>query len=108
MLKIILISACSSNVSNKTIEQAHNAVKSGAKIIDVRTHQEYTSGHIQGALNIPISMLQRELPRLEKSQTYVLYCRSGNRSGQAERLMRQYGYNAINVETQADWNRELK
>lgn len=63
-------------------------------IIDVRTPGEFKSESIVGALNIDIydSQFEAQIKKLDKSKTYLLYCRSGSRSGQAQMMMRRWGY----------------
>ncbi len=66
-------------------------------VLDVRTPQEYRSGHIAGAINIDFYApdFPKRLDKLDKNKTYVVYCRSGHRSGQAVSLMRQLGFTHI-------------
>ena len=66
-------------------------------IIDVRTPEEFAEGHVQGALNHDLlgGGFQAVLPQLDKNATYKLYCRSGNRSGQAMALMQQAGFTKV-------------
>jgi rhodanese-related sulfurtransferase len=61
-------------------------------LLDVRTVGEFQSGHIAGAANIPVEVLAARLAELPKDKPIVLYCRSGNRSAQAARLLRSAGY----------------
>jgi len=72
-----------------------------AFILDVRTAEEVEEGFIPGATNIDIYMGQGfldEIEKLDKSKNYYVYCRSGNRSGQACALMNQTGFgNAYNL-----------
>ncbi len=65
-----------------------------AEVIDVRTPDEFASGHLDGALNIDIqgSMFATEIGALDKSANYVIYCRSGNRAGQAVTYMQDNGF----------------
>ncbi len=58
-------------------------------IIDVRTESEYNSGHIKGSLLIDFynPNFIDEVDKLDKEKTYLLYCRTGNRSGQAMNKM---------------------
>jgi phage shock protein E len=73
-----------------------------APVIDVRTPQEYASGHLAGATNVdvmsgdfPDRIAAMDLP---ESGPIYLYCRSGNRSGQAAKILRQMGHGgAVNV-----------
>jgi len=71
----------------------------GVVIVDVRTADEYNSGHLQGALNIDVnsSSFDAEIAALDKSVTYAIYCRSGNRSTVASGKMSDAGFtNLIN------------
>ncbi|MGI9546478.1 MAG: rhodanese-like domain-containing protein [Flavobacteriaceae bacterium] len=73
-----------------------------AVILDVRTAEEMEDGYIPNAINIDIYLGQGFLDGLEeldKSKNYYVYCRSGNRSGQACALMNHNGIpNAYNLE----------
>ena len=71
-------------------------------IIDVRSSGEFAMGHVEGALNIPVELISpHNLASLQdKSQTLVLYCASGMRSGYARTMLMQMGYaNVINAST---------
>ncbi len=73
-----------------------------AVILDVRTEAEVAEGIIPNAIHIDIYKGQGfidEIEALDKSKNYYLYCRSGNRSGQACAIMEQLGFeNAYNLE----------
>lgn len=64
-----------------------------AAIIDVRTPAEFAQGHVVGARNIDVESagFAAEIAALPKSGTYLVYCRSGNRSAQAAATMRDAG-----------------
>lgn len=66
----------------------------GASLLDVRTHSEFISGHIEGAINIPLDRFNHDIPRLvaDKDCPVILYCRSGARSAHALSVMHQLGY----------------
>ena len=64
-------------------------------LVDVRTPEEYREGHIAGAVLIPLSDLGRRMKELDKRKAILLYCRSGNRSGTALRLLQ--GHHYLNV-----------
>jgi len=63
-------------------------------ILDVRTSSEFHDGHIEGALNIDASLpsFSEELEQLDRNATYLVYCRSGNRSRTALRIMDDLGF----------------
>ena len=84
---------------------ARKLVADGALLLDVRTVEEYRARHIDGALNIPLHELQGRLSELpDKQRPIVVYCRSGNRSGQAERLLERAGYpNVHNLGAMTSW-----
>ena len=76
--------------------EARRLVESGARLVDVRTPEEYEAGHIAGAVNIPIRELDGRLGELApKEQPIVVYCKSGNRSGRAARMLKDAGYRAV-------------
>lgn len=69
-------------------------------VIDVRTPAEYASGHLPGALNIPLDDLRRALPALEDAASrggLLVVCASGNRSGNACRVLAEHGITAANL-----------
>ncbi len=70
-------------------------------ILDVRTPEEVEDGYIPGAINLDIYLGQHflnELEKLDKARNYYVYCRTGNRSGQACKLMNDMGFkNAYNL-----------
>ena len=68
----------------------------GAKLIDVRTREEYSSGHIPGSINIPLQVISEvagEVPK--KEEPIYVYCQSGIRSGQATAIIKKMGYTNV-------------
>lgn len=71
-------------------------IAAGARIVDVRTPEEFQDGAYKGAVNIPLAVLPARMHELEpKDQPIVLYCLSGARSGQAARLLKQAGFKDV-------------
>ena len=70
------------------------AVTEFAAVIDVRTTDEWNSGHLESALLIPIasSNFDAQLEELDKAADYYIYCRSGNRAGEAIDRMIDAGF----------------
>lgn len=62
--------------------------------IDVRTPGEFAGGHLTGATNIPLQILDQEFQARvpQKDAVIALYCRSGNRSGKALAMVQSWGY----------------
>ncbi len=69
-------------------------VKKYTSVIDVRTPQEYATGHLKGALNIDIEGpdFSTQIQALDKAGSYYIYCHSGNRAGQAITFMQSAGF----------------
>lgn len=68
-----------------------------AVVLDVRTAAEFESGHLPGALHIDFYApdFARKLAGLDKTKTYLVYCRSGNRSSQTMDIMRGSGFHTV-------------
>lgn len=75
-----------------TVSEAEQAFTNGAFLLDVRTQEEWESGHIDGAVLIPLDQLERRAGELPADQDILIICRSGNRSGQARNLLRGLGF----------------
>lgn len=75
--------------------QAMNA--EGSVILDVREDSEYKQGHIANAVHIPVGQLAKRLPELDKyrERPLIAYCRTGNRSGSAARLLHKHGFATV-------------
>lgn len=71
-------------------------IKQGAIILDVRSKQEFTSGHIKNSINIPVDQLAQNLSKLkDKDKCIICCCASGMRSGAAKRILESNGYKAV-------------
>jgi rhodanese-related sulfurtransferase len=79
-----------------TAAQARELVADGVKVLDVRTPGEFAAGHVPGAVNIPYDELDRRAGELGAASTpYLLYCRSGRRSGIAVANLKQKGFRRL-------------
>lgn len=87
---LVGLTACSSAET----DAAKAAIADGATVIDVRTPSEYDGGHVDGALNIDVQAadFQAKVAELPMDETYVVYCRSGNRSASAIQIMEGLGF----------------
>lgn len=75
---------------------ARRLVSEGALLLDVRTPEEFTEGHLPGAVNIPVHDLSGRLGELsDRERAIVVYCRSGMRSGRAAGVLRRAGYRTV-------------
>lgn len=65
--------------------------------VDVRTPQEFAEGTAPGAVNIPLNEIQQRINEFKGKEQIVVFCRSGNRSAQAEAILKQNGFtNVVN------------
>lgn len=78
-------------------------IKNGAFLVDVRTPAEFSAGSVKGAVNIPLDKVQNQLAKFKNKKKIVVFCLSGNRSGQAQFILKRNGFqNVINGGT---WQR---
>ena len=74
------------------------ATNSDAVLLDVRTREEYDSGHIVGAVLLPVDEITQETAQTvipDKDTQVLVYCRSGNRSVTASKALAQLGYTQV-------------
>ncbi|MBK8252815.1 MAG: rhodanese-like domain-containing protein [Polyangiaceae bacterium] len=75
--------------------RAHELVGQGATLVDVRSPEEFTEGHIQGAVNVPVGELGGKLASIPKDKPVVVYCHSGMRSKRAASALKDAGYTQV-------------
>ena len=97
---VLLLAGCStsSTATDLSVSEFSSKVTEAAVItLDVRTPGEFSEGHIEGALLIDFQSgnFENEIASLDKTKTYAVYCRSGNRSGQAVKVMSDAGFNNL-------------
>ena len=66
-------------------------------LIDVREADEFASGHLPGAINLPLSDFLERYGELDKEKSYHIICQSGARSAQACAFLEEEGYDVTNV-----------
>ena len=80
------------------VDKVRQLVEDGAYIIDVRERMEYENGHINGAINIPLSELRDRVNEIPKDKTVYLHCRTGQRSYNAALALQNLGFdNVVNI-----------
>lgn len=71
-------------------------IKGGAKVIDVRSPEEFEDEHFPDAINIPVNVIQTRTAELgDKAAPIVVYCASGSRSAFAARILAQAGFKKV-------------
>jgi rhodanese-related sulfurtransferase len=96
----LLLAGCSisSNAVDLSVSEFSSKVaEAGVITLDVRTPGEFNEGHIEGAILVDFQSgnFENEIASLDKNQTYAVYCRSGNRSGQAVKVMSDAGFTKL-------------
>ncbi len=101
--------ACEPSASTRAEPGAEGAespqaqVEAGALLLDVRTEGEFASGHIDGARNIPVQVLDGRMSELDPEVPIVVYCRSGARSASAASMLRAQGYEVTDLGAMSNW-----
>lgn len=77
--------------------EAWPMIENGALLIDVRTKEEFDAGHLDGAINIAWDETNALMDAIgdDRQRPVVVYCRSGNRSGKAKKVLHTKGYTNI-------------
>ena len=91
---------------NINFEEAKEIIdRENVLLLDVRTEEEFVTGHIPSAINIPVQELEARVDELEsKEQKILIYCKSGRRSVIACEILEAYGYtNLYNIGGVVDW-----
>ncbi len=84
-------------------------IEQGAFLVDVREPGEFSGGSAKGAVNIPLGSVANELNKFKGKENIVVFCRSGNRSGQAKAILEQNGFkNVVNGGTWEEINQFVK
>ena len=96
----LLLAGCSSSSSAidlSVTEFSAKIAEAGVITLDVRTPGEFAEGYIQGArlIDFQSGNFENEIAALDKNATYAVYCRSGNRSGQAVKVMQDAGFTNV-------------
>ncbi|MCM2303793.1 MAG: rhodanese-like domain-containing protein [Elusimicrobia bacterium] len=77
-------------------------------LLDVREPREYAKAKIEGSTLIPLGFLASRLGELDRSAKYVVHCKVGGRSASAVHLLREKGYDAVNLEGGIDeWSKSI-
>jgi rhodanese-related sulfurtransferase len=90
-----------STFKNASVEELQSALQQGAKLIDVRTPEEFAGGHVPGADLVPLDTLDPMSPVLQKySREEPLYviCAAGGRSKEASQQLAAAGFQVVNVQ----------
>ena len=89
-------------ITEVTVSQARELIQQRARdaqfvILDVRTPEEFAQGRLSGAVNVNLMApdFERRLGALDRGKTYLVYCRTGNRSVKAIQIMGRLGFRSV-------------
>jgi len=86
---------------------AREMLDQGAQLVDVRVDHEWETGHLPGAVHIPLAELPARAEEIDKDRPVILYCRGGNRSSMATTALAEAGYDAVKLsEGAVGWEEE--
>lgn len=71
------------------------AAKETTVIVDVRTPEEYSEGHLNKAVNIPLPLLSDSTEVLKKYENVIVICKSGGRAGKAKKQLEESGFTNV-------------
>lgn len=94
---LFVLFICSLSLLAHAQSYIYDGIKSKL-LIDVRTPQEFTAGHVTGAINIPYDQISAgigQIKGLQKDAPILLYCRSGHRSGIAKQTLDGLGFQKV-------------
>lgn len=87
--------------------EAREMLDRGAQLVDVRADHEWETGHLPGAVHIPLAELPGRVAEIDKDRPVILYCRGGNRSSMATTALAEAGYDASKLsEGAVGWEEE--
>lgn len=104
LLAVIFFAACNnhSSYTSLTPEEFKASIeKSNTQLVDVRTAEEHSQGHISGSVNIDVKQegfVEKAVATLNKKETVALYCRSGRRSKTAATQLSKAGFTVVELD----------
>lgn len=83
------------NNNSVSDEKLKEIINNGAYLVDVRSPGEFAGGSAEGAVNIPLDQIANRADELKGKEPIIVFCRSGNRSGQAKSILEQKGFKDV-------------
>lgn len=100
---IIIMFGLIKNMFSENNNEELKGTVNNAFLVDVRTPAEFAEGNVPGSINIPLDQVQMQMAQFKNHENIVVFCRSGNRSGQAKAILEQNGF--TNVVNGGTWQR---
>jgi len=108
LILCLILTACAQKYETIATNRALELINDGAVVIDVRSIDEYNSGHIKGSINIPLDII--DTVTYDKNTTLIVYCATGVRSQEAVNKLSDMGYtNLYNLDGGLlNWGEDLE
>ncbi len=101
LVAVVVLFAVMAYKSNKPID-----IPEGSFLVDVRTPAEFKKGSAPGAINIPLGQILSHIDKFKGKDTIIVFCRTGNRSGQAKSILEEKGIQ--NIQNGGSWGNVKK
>ncbi|MCB0346885.1 MAG: rhodanese-like domain-containing protein [Bdellovibrionales bacterium] len=103
LIILLVLAACNQSPKEPAASGSNRAtaawemINDGALVVDVRSPEEFSAGHVDGAINIPQDQIAMRLDEIadHKNKDVVLYCKSGRRAGLAEETLKTNGFTHV-------------
>lgn len=95
VISVVMFTIVKNLFSNQSSEGLKTIITNNAFLVDVRTPQEFAEGHVQGSVNIPLDQVANQLEKFKNHDNIIVFCRSGNRSGQALQILKENGFSNV-------------
>jgi rhodanese-related sulfurtransferase len=103
------VPAAPERLSSEKLSEIIASADPNTYLVDVRTGEEFKSGAIPSAINIPFDVIADNLPTQDRSARIIVYCRSGNRSGVAYNTLIRLGFtNVLDFGGVGNWKGSLE
>ena len=79
----------------KVLKIVPTLMNEGGQIVDVRSETEFSYGHKDGSINIPLAVLKNRIKELDNTKPIILCCASGSRSSLAKRILMANGFKDV-------------
>ena len=106
LLLVILLLAVLYMISCDLKKNELSALPDDAYLVDVRTTKEFEGGSVPNAINIPLDQVAASIDKFKNKENIVVFCRSGNRSGKAKKILEANGIG--NVTNGGSWKSVLE
>jgi phage shock protein E len=96
-LAALLLSGCAGSKTTHETSGSSGTVQPKMLVLDVRTPEEFKSGHVQGAINVPVDELTTRISQVapDKDTPIAVHCQSGGRSARAKKALDAQGYTHV-------------